>query len=327
MEAAVMREYGGPSVLGLERCADPAPRNGWVTVRLQASALNWHDVLVRRGTYKSPLPHVPGADGAGVRLDTGEPVMILPSLGWGHRQEAPGPDWQILGDFTPGTYAELVSVPEECLFPRPEGYDALQSAAFPLVGVTAYRALFTRGRLTAGDSVLVLGAGGGLATAAVSMGAALGASMFVTSSSEDKIQKARTLGAVDGVLHFAQDWVERARAVSPSREGFDVVVDAVGRWQESLACLRPGGRLVVLGASANTEQLVDARQFYFGQYEIIGTTMGSPVDFASLIAFADEYRLPPPVIDRAFSIADAAQAHAWLESGQGFGKTVLTVDH
>lgn len=326
MEAAVMREYGGPSVLGLERHPDPAPRAGWATVRLQASALNWHDVLVRRGTYKSPLPHVPGADGAGIRLDTGEPVMILPSLHWGQRQAAPGPDWQILGDSTPGTYAELVSVPEECLFPRPEGYDALQAAAFPLVGVTAYRALFTRGRLTTGESVLVLGAGGGLAPALVSMGAALGASMFVTSSSEDKIQKARTLGAVDGVLHFAPDWVDLARAASPSGEGFDVVVDAAGRWQESLACLRPGGRLVVLGASAKADQLVNARQFYFGQYEIIGTTMGSPADFASLVAFADEHRLPPPVIERSFNLADAGEAHSWLESGQGFGKIVLTMD-
>jgi hypothetical protein len=169
-----MHEYGDPAVLVLDDVPDPEPRAGWVTVRLEASALNWHDVLVRRGQYASPLSHVPGADGAGVRLDTGEPVVVLPSLFWGTREAATARDFEILGDHVPGTYAELVSVPAECVVPRPPGLGLAEAAAFSLVGVTTYRALFSRGRLTAGESLLVLGASGGVATAAVALGSAAG---------------------------------------------------------------------------------------------------------------------------------------------------------
>src|SRR5215207_3362833 len=136
-----MQAYGAPAVLALAEHADPVERPGWVVVRLQASALNWHDVLVRRGQYASPLPHVPGADGAGVRVDDGSPVVVLPSLFWGDREAAPSSVFEILGDHRPGTYAELVSVPEECVVPRPAGFSLPQAAAFGLVGVTTWRAL------------------------------------------------------------------------------------------------------------------------------------------------------------------------------------------
>ncbi|CAN5253921.1 zinc-binding dehydrogenase [soil metagenome] len=323
MEAVIMREYGGPSVLQLESHPDPVERGGWVTVRLEASALNWHDVLVRRGQYSSPLPHVPGADGTGIRTDTGERVVVLPSLGWGERDSAPAAKWEILGDHRPGTYAELVSVPEDCLFPRPAGLSIPEAAALSLVGVTTYRALFTRGHLRADEAMLVLGASGGVATAAVSMASALGASAFVTSSSGDKIRLAQSLGATDGVDHTAPDWVDRARALSPSGEGFDLVIDSVGRWNESLGCLRPGGRCVVLGGSVSTRADIDIRAFYFGQYEIIGTTMGSSRDFGEFLKFAADFRLPPPPIDRTFGLDEAAAAHIRLEAGEGFGKIVL----
>jgi NADPH:quinone reductase-like Zn-dependent oxidoreductase len=318
-----MHEYGDPAVLALDEVPDPGPRPGWVTVRLEASALNWHDVLVRRGQYGSPLPHVPGGDGAGVRLDTGEPVVVLPSLFWGGRDAAPGPDFEILGDQVPGTYAELVSVPAECVVPRPPGLDLVEAAAFSLVGVTTFRALFTRGRLAPGESLLVLGASGGVATTAVSFGAAAGARVVVTSASPDKIAAARTLGAADGVDHSAEDWVERARAASPAGEGFDVVLDSVGRWAKSLRCLRPGGRLVVLGASVATEATLAVRPYFFAQYELIGTTMGSPRDMADLLAFTAEHRVAPPLIDRTYPLDQAAEAHRRLESGAGVGKIVL----
>ena len=164
MHAVVMHEFGAPTVLRAGELPDPAARPGWVTVALRASALNWHDVLVRQGRYGSPLPHVIGADGAGVRTDTGEEVVVLPSLHWGERNEAPGSRFEILGDRTPGTYAELVSVPVECLAAKPAGMSWAEAAALPLVGVTTYRALFTRGRLHAGESMLVIGAGGGVAS-------------------------------------------------------------------------------------------------------------------------------------------------------------------
>jgi zinc-binding alcohol dehydrogenase/oxidoreductase len=325
VRAVVLREFGPAGQLRHEQLDEPSPRPGWTTVRLHASALNWHDVLVRQGRYGSPLPHVIGADGAGVRTDTGADVMIIPSLGWGPEPSAPGPDWQILGDRIPGTYAELVQVPTECLAPRPSGWSWAEAAAFPLVGLTAYRALFSRGRLGPGESLLVLGAGGGVATMAVTLAAAARAEVVVTSSSAAKIERAVGLGARAGVSYTAPGWVAAARARSPGGRGFDVVLDSVGTWSEGIAALRPGGRLVVLGASQATRATLDVRSYFFGQYDLLGTTMGSRGDFDALLEFGREHHIAPPVIDRAFALADAAAAHEYLESGAAFGKVVLDI--
>ena len=325
MHAVVIEEFGEAAVLRPGDFPDPADRPGWVTVELKAAALNWHDILVRQGRYNSPLPHVIGADGAGVRRDTEEAVVIVPSLNWGDRDEAPGADWEILGDHIPGTYAELVSVPAECLAPKPAGFSWVQAAALPLVGLTTYRALFSRGRLRAGETVLVVGAGGGIATMAVQLASYAGASIVVTSSSTDKIAAAIAVGATDGVLHTDPEWPEQARAMTPSGTGFDVVLDPVGRWPESVRALRPGGRLVVLGANAAETAAMDVRRFYFGQYDLLGTTMGNVRDFAGLLDLLDEHRVPPPIIDRVFPLGDAALAHEHLETTRGFGKTVLEI--
>src|SRR5262249_34179845 len=184
-----MPESGTAGVLRPGEFPDPPARPGWATVALRASALNWHDVLVRQGRYGSPLPHVIGADGAGIRTDTGEDVVVLPSLNWGDRDEAPASDWEILGDHIPGTYAELVPVPADCLAAKPAGLSWAEAAALPLVGVTTYRALFVRGRLRAGESMLVIGAGGGISTMAIALAVAAGASITVTSSSVDTIER------------------------------------------------------------------------------------------------------------------------------------------
>src|SRR6202022_4867633 len=214
LHAVVMHEFGSPAVLCPGEFPDPAARRGWVTVALRASALNWHDVLVRQGRYGSPLPHIIGADGAGVRTDTGEEVVILPSLNWGDREEAPGTGWEILGDHTPGTYAELVSVPADCLAAKPAGLSWGEAAALPLVGLTTYRALFTRGRLRSGESMLVVGAGGGIATMAIALAVGVGVDITVTSSSADTIERAVSAGARGGVLHNETGWPQRARVLS-----------------------------------------------------------------------------------------------------------------
>jgi NADPH:quinone reductase-like Zn-dependent oxidoreductase len=323
--AAVIEDFGEPDVLYGSTFPDPADRPGWVTVNLHAAALNWHDVLVREGRYNSPLPHVIGADGAGVRRDTGEEVVIVPALGWGARNDAPAPDWEILGDRRPGTYAELVSVPEECLAPKPKGFNWIQAAALPLVGLTAFRALFTRGRLQSGESMLVLGAGGGVATMAIQLAVGVGATISVTSSSAAKIDRAVTEGAHGGVLHTDPDWPAHARELSPRAAGFDLVLDPVGRWSESVRALRPGGRLVVLGANASETAAMDVRQFYFGQFDLLGTTMGSPRDFAGLLELIDTRGVAPPAIDRTFPLDQAAAAHRHLETARTFGKCVLEI--
>ncbi|TDO46849.1 NADPH:quinone reductase-like Zn-dependent oxidoreductase [Kribbella sp. VKM Ac-2527] len=322
MRAVVQTRFGGPEVLQPAEVPDPVPERTWAVVRLKASALNWHDVLVRQGRYNSPLPHIPGADGAGVDIETGEDVLVLPSLWWGDDESAPGPRWEILGDHRPGTYAEFVKVPRECVVPKPSGLSWPEAAALPLVGLTTYRALFSRARLKAGESVLVSGAGGGVATMAVSLAAAAGCQVIVTSSSEEKIARARELGAAAGVLYADPGWPEAAKELTP--HGFDVVLDSVGSWGDSLSALRPGGRLVVLGASRADRAVLDVRPFYFGQFELIGTTMGSPRDFAGLLRFLEEYDVSPPVVDRVFPLDEASAAHGYLESGQGFGKVVLS---
>lgn len=324
MRAAIQEAYGDADVLHAVDLPNPSARPGWSVVRLAAAALNWHDVLVRQGLYGSPLPHVPGADGAGVDVATGDEVVIVPSLWWGEDESAPGPRWEILGDHRHGTYAELVAVPTECVVPRPKGLSWAQAAALPLVGMTTYRALFSRGRLRAGESVLVLGAGGGVATMAVSLASAIGATAYVTSSSTEKIDRAIELGAAGGVLYTDEGWPEGARRLTGGR-GFDLVLDSVGTWAESLNALRPGGRLVVLGASRSDEAQLSLRPFYFGQYDLLGTTMGSLRDFAGLLDLLDRHDVPPPVIDRSFPLEDAAAAHRHLERGGGFGKTVLEI--
>ena len=326
MHAVVMHEFGAAEVLRPGEFSAPAERQGWVTVALRASALNWHDVLVRQGRYRSPLPHIIGADGAGVRTDTGEQVVVLPSLNWGESDEAPSRGWEILGDHTPGTYAELVSVPADCLAAKPAGFSWAEAAALPLVGVTTYRALFVRGRLRAGESMLVVGAGGGIATMAISLAVAAGAAITVTSSSSETIERAVSAGARGGVLHSETEWPERARAMSPNKAGFDLVLDPVGRWSESVRALRPGGRLVVLGANAAETAPMDIRSFYFGQFDLLGTTMGSSRDFAGLLNMIDRCSVRPPVIDREFALDRAAEAHEHLERGRTFGKCVLRHD-
>lgn len=325
MKAVVMSSFGDADVLQIGERSEPETRLGWVTVDLRAAALNWHDVLVRRGRYGSPLPHTPGADGAGVRRDTGEEVVILPSLFWGDRTDAPAPEFEILGDFAPGTYAEAVSVPEECVAVKPAGFDWAQAAALPLVGVTAYRALVTRAGLQPGESLLVIGAGGGVATMALALATAIGATTYLTGSTDAKLARAQSAGAAGGVLHTDEDWPERAAALSPGGRGFDVVLDPVGLWDKSVRALRPGGRMVVLGANVAEQAPMDIRSFYFGQYSLLGTTMGGPEDFRGLLDLVTAGSVVPPTIAATFGLDEASAAHELLEEGRQFGKIVLTV--
>jgi zinc-binding alcohol dehydrogenase/oxidoreductase len=323
VRASVLEGFGDASRLVYGDFPDPEPEPGYTVVRLEAAALNWHDVLVRQGRYGSPLPHVPGCDGAGTRVDDGLEVMVLPSLWWGTDERAPGPRWEILGDHRPGTYAEYVRVPDECVVPKPAGLTWAQAAALPLVGLTTYRALFTRARLQSGESLLVLGAGGGVATMAVTLACAAGAAVHVTSSTSEKIDAAVRLGAAGGVSYHDPRWPAIARAQSPDGVGFDVVLDAVGTWGPALEAVRPGGRVVVLGSVSAERADLDVRRFYFGQYDLLGTTMGSPTDFVGLVDLIERCRVVLPPVAREFPLSEAAEAHRYLESGAGFGKVVL----
>jgi NADPH:quinone reductase-like Zn-dependent oxidoreductase len=261
-------------------------------------------------------------DGAGVRVDTGDEVVIYPCLGWGAAAAAPGPHFEVLGDATDGTYAELISVPESSLFPRPEHLSWEQTAALPCAALTAYRALFTRAGVRADDTVLVLGAGSGVSTFAVLFAVAAGARVLVTSSNTEKLERSRRLGAETGFRYTEADWPQQVRDATDG--GVDVIISgAGGALPDALACLKPGGRIAVFGASSGRTVTLDVPDLYFGQASILGTTLGSPDDFGDMLGLVAKRRIIP-LVDSVFTLDDIAAAHSHLESREHMGKLVIT---
>lgn len=332
MNAIVLTETGPADVLRPGHAPDPRPSAGQVVVDIRAAAVNRRDLFLRRGIAPSPLPVIPGSDGAGVIRSTGagvsgvapgDEVVILPSLAWGGGEDAPEPGFRILGGPDDGTYAEQIAVPAENVFPRPAGWSWEEAAALPLAGLTAWRALVTRARLLPGETVLVIGIGGGVATVALQLARAAGARAVVTSSSDAKIARAVELGADGGVNYrTTDDWPAAVRELTGGR-GVDVVVDSVGStWAQSIAAVRPGGRVVVFGGTGGGTAELAVRPVTLGQVSLLGTTMGSPREFARLLA-AVAARTWRPVVDSVRPLADAASAHARIEDGEHFGKLVL----
>jgi len=320
MQAVRVHEGG---VLVHENVPDPVPGPGEVLVELRHAALNRRDSLVARGTYPFPLPLIPGSDGAGVRRDTGQEVVVYSALGWTPGDAFPGDSFEILGGPRDGTYAELVSVPLANVYPKPARFSWEEAAAFPLAALTAYRALFTRAHLQPRETVLVLGAGSGVSTFAVQLAVQAAARVLVTSSSDEKIERARALGADGGVNYVTTpEWPAAVRDLG----GADVVLDSVGStWQQSLECLRGrGGRVVVFGGTGGTEVQLNVRPLYFAQHALLGTMMGSPDDFAGLLRMID-YGAWRPIVDATYPLAEAETALARIEGPEHFGKIVLGI--
>ncbi len=307
-----------------EEAPDPVAGPGEVVVELRAAALNRRDILVRNPpgpAYDFPKPFVAGHDGAGVRRDTGEEVVIYPGIDWGPNDDLPGAlRW--LGGPLDGTFAELIAVPEENVFPKPARLSFEEAAALPVAGMTAYRALHPVGGLAAGETVLVLGAGSGASTFAIALAAQAGARVLVTSSSEEKIARSRELGAEGGVLYTEADWAAAVRELAP--DGVDLVVDSVGStWPESLRALRRGGRLVVFGGTGGATVELDVRFVYLNYLSILGTTGASPRQFGDFLA-AVQAGSWQPVLDSVRPLADAAAGYERLAADH-YGKVVLAV--
>jgi len=332
VQAIRMNEPGGPEVLVLETVPDPEPGPGQVVVSLMAAALNRRDVFVRKGVAKVPLPLTPGSDGAGVvhavgtgvfGVAEGDEVVILPSLSWGADLRAPGPGFRILGGPDQGTYAEQIVIPAENVFPKPSRLSWHEAAALPLAGLTAWRALMTRARIIPGETVLVIGIGGGVATFALHLAKAAGCRVVVTSSSNDKLAAARDLGADVGVNYAeaGDDWPAAVREANGG--GVDVVIDSVGStWAGSVDACAPGGRVVVFGGTGGGKVQLQVRPVTVGQIALLGTTMGSPAEFRQLLTAVDTQDWCP-VVDSVRPLADAAAAHEREENGLHFGKLVL----
>lgn len=333
--AAILRAEGEP--LSLETVATPEPRAGEALVRLQAASLNHRDLWIRKGAYGKMvgLPCTPGSDGCGVvarvgsAQDTawvGRTVVINPSLDWGADDAAPGTRWRILGVPDAGTFAQYACVSVTQLFDAPQGWTAEEAAALPLAGLTAHRALFYRGGLPAesgtGRRVLLTGIGGGVAQWALRFARAAGAEVWVTSGSQAKLDAATGAGAAGGVLYTETGWGERlAKTAGP----FDLCIDSAGGagWGEIVDALAPGGRLVFFGATRGAGE-IPMRKAFFKQVSILGTAMGSPRDFAALLAFVSKHDLRPPV-DSVFALDEVEQALARMDAGGQSGKIVLRI--
>jgi len=333
MNAIVLRELGGPDRLMLESVPDPQAGSGEVVVRLRAAALNHRDAWIRQGQYAGiKLPIILGSDGAGEVAAVGEGVdrawlgahvVINPSLDWGSDHRVQGPRFRILGLPDDGTYAEHVNVPAANLHPKPPALSWEAAAAIPLAGLTAYRALVTRAQVKAGETVLVTGVGGGVATFALLFALHLGARVIVTSGSDAKIDRARSLGAAGGVNYHGDGWGKAA--VRLTNGGPDVIIDSAGRdaFPTLLEIVRPGGRIVTFGATTGSACTVEVRRIFWKQVSVLGSTMGTPDEFAGMLELFDGPLAP--VIDRVFPLAHAREAHRRMDQADQFGKIVLAV--
>jgi NADPH:quinone reductase-like Zn-dependent oxidoreductase len=329
MKATVLTEVKKP--LTVVSAPDLIAAPGHAIVQLKAAALNHRDLWTQLGLYPNiTLPITLGSDGAGVVTSVGTPadqvwvgreVIINPALDWGPDPRAQGPGFRILGLPDNGTFAEQVAVPVANLAPKPAHLTWEQAAALPLAGLTAWRALFTRAQLKAGERVLVTGVGGGAALFALQFAVAAGAEVWVTSGSLEKITRAQALGARGGVNYRDAGWAEALQKLAGR---FDVIVDSAGGdgFARLIDLTTPGGRLVFFGATTGNPLSLDLRKSFFRQINILGTTMGSPADFAGMTGYVAAHRISP-VVDRVFSLdqADAALRH--MEAGAQCGKIVL----
>ncbi|HEY6016070.1 MAG TPA: zinc-binding dehydrogenase [Gaiellaceae bacterium] len=319
MKAVRIHEDGGPEVLVYEDVPDPEPHPGEVLIELRAAALNHLDVWIRKGLPSVPKPRILGADGAGIRADTGERVVINPGLDHG------GGRISVVGEHMDGTCAELIAVPEENVYPIPDDLSFEDAAAFPLVFETAYRMLVTKARLQPGEWVLIWGIGGGVATAANAIAKALGARTIVTSSSDEKLARARELGADATVNHVSGD-VPAAVKELTGGAGADVVVDDVGEatWKHTLNAARQEGRVVVCGATSGPNPPAMLHRLWWKQLAIYGSTMGTKEDFEGAFELVKS-GAARPVVDSVLPLAETRAAHERLESGAQLGKVVLRI--
>jgi zinc-binding alcohol dehydrogenase/oxidoreductase len=331
MRAVRLHELGGPASLRVDEIDVPRPRESEALVRVRAAGLNRRDVFITQGLYpKVRMPVTLGSDGAGEiaalgsvfgDLQVGDEVIIDPMLDWGDDPRAwDAANSSILGMPRDGTFGQYVVVPAANVFPKPERLSMEEAAAIPLAGLTAYRALFTRGALQAGETVLITGIGGGVQTFVLLFAKRAGARAIVTSGSHKKLERAQALGA-DLAINYATtpDWQKTLRS-----ESIDLVVDSSGgeTLRKALEVIRPGGRIAIYGGT-HGEAAIKLFPLFWKHVTIVGTSMGSPRDFAGMLdLFNDGLR---PVIDEVFTLDDAAVATRRLAESRQFGKIVLRV--
>lgn len=337
MKAIVLKDKVKPgegmAKLYFEEVETPKPEAGEILIKLKAAALNRRDVFIRQGLYPGiQVPSIPGADGAGIieelgggveGFEIGDEVIIYPSLDWGDNPNYPGKNHHILGVPTDGTYAQYVKVPAENVFHKPQHLTWEEAAALPLAGLTAYRAVVTKGQVKEGDTVIIPGIGGGAALFALQIAVAKGANVYVTSSSDEKIAKAVELGAKGGVNYRNENWVKELKGMSG---GADLSIDSIGgqTFNDLVNLAKPGGRIVTFGATTGPVNNLLMPRIFFKNLIILGSTMGTAEEFSDMVALYNEHKIRP-VVDTVFPLEQAEEAHARMEKGSQFGKIVLSI--
>ena len=342
MQTVLFRQHGGPEVLEYTDFPTPEPKPGEVLVHLRAAALNRMDVMVRNGWpgLKLELPHINGADGAGevaalgegmAGFNVGDHVVINANLGCGTCEQClAGKDnmclyWHLLGETVRGTYAEYVVVPARQLYKLPDDFNFHLAAAAALVYLTAWHSLVKRGNLQKDETVLIVGAGGGVNTASVQIARYIGAQVVIVGSDAQKLERAKAIGADILIDHSQEaDW-SKSVFLATNKRGVDVVVDNVGTtFMQSLRTLRKGGRLLTVGNSAAPRFEIDNRFMFAKHLSIIGSTMGTLQDFKEVMDLIVAGKLQP-IIDSSFPLRDAAAAQERLWKNENFGKITLEI--
>ncbi|MFD3005708.1 zinc-binding dehydrogenase [Thermus tengchongensis] len=343
MKAVVMEARGGPEVLKVAEMPTPEPGPKEVRIRVKAAALNHLDIWVRKGVAspKLPLPHILGADASGVvdavgpgvtGFAPGDEVVVNPGLSCGHCERCLAgednlcPKYEILGEHRFGAYAEYLVVPEANLLKKPPNLSFEEAAAIPLTFLTAWQMVVDKLQVRPGEDVLVMAAGSGVSVAAIQIAKLFGARVIATAGSEEKLRKAKELGADETVNYTHPDWYKEVRRLTGGK-GADKVVDHTGAlyFEGVIRATANGGRIAIAGASSGYEGTLPFAHVFFRQLSILGSTMGSKSRLFPILRFVEQGRLKP-VIGQVLPLEEAAEGHRLLEERRIFGKVVLRVD-
>jgi NADPH:quinone reductase-like Zn-dependent oxidoreductase len=329
MQASVLTAIDQPFTW--QQVETPKPGKGEVLVNIKAAALNHRDLWIQKGQYAGlRFPIIVGSDGSGIVTEVGEgvdrslvnkEVIINPGMNWGPDDRFQGREFKVLGLPDNGTFAEFVSVPAENVFEKPAYLNWQQAAAIPLAALTGYRALFTKGGCKAGDKVLISGVGGGVALLTMQMALAAGAEVYVTSGGDEKIEKARQLGAKEGVNYKMSGW---QKLLQSAVNGFDVIIDSAAGdgAKHFIELAKPGGRIVFYGGTQGPITTINPQKLFWKQVTLHGTTMGTNTEFKEMVSLFEKHSISP-VIDSVYKMKDAESAVRKLETGIQFGKIVL----
>ena len=332
MKAAVFKGRDFP--LHVEEYKKPKPVKDQVLIRMKYAALNHRDLwLMQEQAQHFPDGIVLGSDGCGVVVDVGDDadpllvgveVLINPSLDWGNNPVVQGDTFRILGFPDNGTFGEFLAISKKYIFEKPEHLSFEESAAVPLSGLTAYRALFTKGRLRANDKVLITGIGGGAALWALQFAVAYKARVYVTSGSDEKLSRAKELGALGGFNYKDPQWAEKAQK---EVGGFDIIIDSAGgnQFSKFIDLAFPGGRIVNFGRTGGNITEISTRLLYWKQISILGTTMGTRDEFLSMLHFLESRNIKS-VLDKTFRLSEINQAFNRMENADQFGKIILEIN-